>query len=318
MLTVQKHAMDLKRSKSDYFIKAGKLSILTYIDTYKKSDILELWQIPNLPLMINGSLYNLNEKSRYIAVESGLKNEDRKVIIFNEQERNELLNLGTNLFVLKNPKPKENPEDICLANLFFNSFKYCHLEQVTKKEKRVYYTYIDHRHLLMFFPFEDKSIVLCDEKVTEEKLFLGYSSFQPPFGCVLETSEYTFDSRMGHDNLTITYKKSTKIFQNPDEIEEMDSYLNKSIKDVEDTLYKKLLEQYNKKDNSSFMPENWQSALIILAILLFFSIFIYLYLKTRSLNSLRNRQQNQERNEELLNKNLALRTIFAPDTNNFK
>ena len=32
---------------------------------------------------------------------------------------------------------------ICLANLFFNSFKYCHLEQVTKKEKRVYYTYID-------------------------------------------------------------------------------------------------------------------------------------------------------------------------------
>ena len=51
--------------------------------------------------------------------------------------------------------------------------------------------------------------------------------------------------------MTITYKKTSDTIQNPDEefdeIDKMNDYLNKTIEDAKDTLYAKLLKQYNKK-----------------------------------------------------------------------
>ena len=129
----------------------------------------------------------------------------------------------------------------------------------------------------MFFPDRDQAIVICNERVKEKIEFIGYTTFQPPFDCILETSDYNFDSRMGHENLTIVYKKSFSAKFPEKEFVSIDMMndFNNTITEQKDHLYEKLQEQLDNMENSfGFIPDTAQCILIIFAILFFFSLLI--------------------------------------------
>ena len=149
--SVQTRSLDLYcNTKSDSFLINGTITIFSHIDAYDRKNPMKLFELANLPLSYNGSLFNLEVQDYFLARSEELREKEATFLILDKLDFSQLKKINKNEFLLKNPEHRSRAGDDCLINLFLRSdLRKCQLYPIPEPEI-VYATYLADQNLVLF------------------------------------------------------------------------------------------------------------------------------------------------------------------------
>lgn len=205
LTSIPRNSMDLfTKTQTEFFMAEGQFHFYTQIDTYDAGKQQKLFRLPDLPISINGSLYNLDLEKRYLAVEDGLSLSDKWYLSLSESDFRSLKKLDATNFVLKHPEPQRKYQYTCLSNLFNGRLNRCDIQKIEHNDN-VYSDYLT-ENLIIFSPNTEPYGMECNGRFTEKNVSLGYAKLNPPHLCHLVMAGSKFQSRQIDFNINYHLK----------------------------------------------------------------------------------------------------------------
>ena len=202
--SVQTRSLDLYcNTKSDSFLINGTITIFSHIDAYDRKNPMKLFELANLPLSYNGSLFNLEVQDYFLARSEELREKEATFLILDKLDFSQLKKINKNEFLLKNPEHRSRAGDDCLINLFLRSdLRTCQLHSIPEPEI-VYATYLADQNLVLFCPNQQLVGLRCNGKIMDKHLICGYSVESPANMCQTIIAQHTFESRFIDFNISM-------------------------------------------------------------------------------------------------------------------
>ena len=202
--SVQTRSLDLYcNTKSDSFLINGTITIFSHIDAYDRKNPMKLFELANLPLSYNGSLFNLEVQDYFLARSEELREKEATFLILDKLDFSQLKKINKNEFLLKNPEHRSRAGDDCLINLFLRSdLRTCQLHSIPEPEI-VYATYLADQNLVLFCPNQQLVGLRCKGKILDKHLICGYSVESPANMCQTIIAQHIFESRFIDFNISM-------------------------------------------------------------------------------------------------------------------
>ena len=202
--SVQTRSLDLYcNTKSDSFLINGTINIFSHIDAYDRKNPMKLFELANLPLSYNGSLFHLEIQDYFLARSEELREKEATFLILDKLDFSQLKKINKNEFLLKHPDHRSRAGDDCLINLFLRSdLRKCQLHPIPEPEI-VYATYLADQNLVFFCPNQQLVGSRCNGKITDKHLICGYSVESPANMCQTIIAHHTFESRFIDFNISM-------------------------------------------------------------------------------------------------------------------
>ena len=202
--SVQTRSLDLYcNTKSDSFLINGTINIFSHIDAYDRKNPMKLFELANLPMSYNGTLFNLEVQDYFLARSEELREKEATFLILDKLDFSQLKKINKNEFLLKNPEHRSRAGDDCLINLFLRSdLRKCQLHPIPEPEI-VYATYLADQNLVLFCPSQQLVGSRCNGKILDKHLICGYSVESPANMCQTIIAQHTFESRFINFNISM-------------------------------------------------------------------------------------------------------------------
>ena len=202
--SVQTRSLDLYcNTKSDSFLINGTINIFSHIDAYDRKNPMKLFELANLPMSYNGTLFNLEVQDYFLARSEELREKEATFLILDKLDFSQLKKINKNEFLLKNPEHRSRAGDDCLINLFLRSdLRKCQLHPIPEPEI-VYATYLADQNLVLFCPSQQLVGSRCDGKFLDKHFICGYSVESPANMCQTIIAQHTFESRFINFNISM-------------------------------------------------------------------------------------------------------------------
>ena len=202
--SVQTRSLDLYcNTKSDSFLINGTINIFSHIDAYDRKNPMKLFELANLPMSYNGTLFNLEVQDYFLARSEELREKEATFLILDKLDFSQLKKINKNEFLLKNPEHRSRAGDDCLINLFLRSdLRKCQLHPIPEPEI-VYATYLADQNLVLFCPSQQLVGSRCNGKILDKHFICGYSVESPANMCQTIIAQHTFESRFINFNISM-------------------------------------------------------------------------------------------------------------------
>ena len=192
-------AIDLYSARTSWIVTDGAiLEIVVHCPVYdeeSRSGSLRLYEVPNLPMMINGTTVTLETPVTWIGISDGL-DADKAYIEFEEGDFEESCEeFAPYKFICATPLVlKKNIETSCQASLLIGKLsESCVFSQIEKPKPKVVQLYSGAVYL--YLPNETEVAEICRSE-TKTYSWFGVMRYIPRPGCRLETVSFTIPERV--------------------------------------------------------------------------------------------------------------------------